>query len=136
MGLTPFGIRAKIKAALGMDAPKKKEAYKPKVDNTPKFTLVVTNGQGREEKLETKINQTLLMASGDLEFPIGSGCSDSTCSTCRVEVLEGAELLTPQDEKEAKTLSENNREGALRLACITAVVKPGTVKLRAFEFLE
>lgn len=130
---TPFGIRRRLKTLLGMDPG-------PVAASTPAspapapvpVTLVLVGADGAEEPCAGPRESTLLALSGKLRRPIASGCSDSTCGTCRVEVLEGAERLTPQDGRERATLQENGHPAHLRLAC-RAELREGTVRARAFE---
>ena len=61
--------------------------------------------------------------------PCRSGCADGTCGTCQVDVLEGADMLSPADEYEEKTKKENNIPAERRLGCQTAVLGAG-VKVR------
>lgn len=126
---SPFGIRKKLKALLRSEP---EESPEP----PPRFTLIITNGEGREESYNGEVDQTILMASGNVATPIASGCSDSTCATCRIEVIEGEDLLSPPQPIEARTLEANDKDSSLRLACQTTVVHEGTVKVRGFEFLE
>lgn len=127
---SPFGIRKRLKSMLGM-GPKG-----PPPEPPPRFTLVLSNGKGREETVEAEVDQSILLVSGNLATPLASGCSDSTCSSCRVEVLEGADCLSEQTQHERNTLKANERDEGLRLSCCTVVQRSGTVKARGFEFLE
>ncbi|MCB9795780.1 MAG: (2Fe-2S)-binding protein [Alphaproteobacteria bacterium] len=131
--MTPFGIRKRIKKALGLepagDAPK--PAARPPRE---RVTLVLVDGDGEEQTYQGDAGFSPLYISGNMEKPIGSGCNDSSCATCRVEVLAGAENLSEQDERERQTLRENGHSTDLRLACRAEILR-GTVKVRAFEFL-
>ena len=132
--MTPFGIRKRLKSLLGIDAPGNAEpatAKKPK----EKVTLIVVDGAGEEQTYTGDAHMTPLYISGNMQKPIASGCNDSSCSTCRIEVLEGAENLSERDEREKQTLAANNRSPDLRLGCRAEILR-GTVKVRAFEFLE
>lgn len=132
--MTPFGIRKRIKSLLGMDAPQSEEApvtRKPK----EKVTLILVDNNGEEQRYEGAAHMTPLYISGNMQKPIASGCNDSSCSTCRIEVLEGAENLSERDAREVQTLAANNRPAELRLGCRAEILR-GTVKVRAFEFLE
>ena len=111
---------------------------KPKVKRKelPKFELFVSNGEGRDLSYTQDVGTTLLMASGNMEVPIATGCSDATCGTCRVEVLEGAACLSQKVKAESDTLKANGHSIDMRLACTAMGVRPGTVKVRAHEFQE
>jgi len=61
---------------------------------------------------------------------IGYFCGgNAICQTCYVKVLEGAELLSPLSEYEKALLSDNLLEEGTRMACLTTVEKPGTIKM-------
>lgn len=124
---TPFGIRRRLKRLFGMplDGTASAEPAKPKV------TLTVSSPKG-EQTTEGEPESTLLALSGRMKNPIASGCSDSSCGTCRVEVLDGADALNAQDARERGTLKENGFPTTLRLAC-RAELHSGTVKVKAFE---
>jgi ferredoxin len=67
----------------------------------------------------------------DAHAPVEFSCRGATCGTCRVEVLEGEDLLEPAGEHEALLLSELGRGhgGICRLAC-QAVVAEGARLIR------
>lgn len=127
---TPFGIRRRLKKLLGLggDAAPARAA-------TPQVTLIVVGPDGTEQSASCDIGGTVLGAAGRLKRPITSGCSESTCGTCRVEILEGAELLSEQTGRERATLKDNNLPTTYRLSCRAELAAPGTVKLRAFELM-
>lgn len=128
---SPFRIRDRLKKALGLKSPDAAKAA-----DQPRVHLVVVDSQGREQETDAPIGQTVLLSAGNLARPIASGCSDSSCSTCRIEVLEGDDLLNPKAAHEATTLRANQRPDHLRLACLATVTRPGTLKVRAHELLE
>ena len=130
MGL--FGIRKGLKSLLGVKKPKPQVKKK----ELPQFELVVSNGEGRELSYSQDVGMTLLMASGNLEVPIATGCSDASCGTCRIEVLEGAACLSQKVKAESDTLKANGHSIEMRLSCTAMGVRPGTVKVRAYEFQE
>lgn len=124
---TPFGIRRRLKRLLGIpldpDSAGAAEAVK--------VALTVVSAKG-EQVTEGVPESTLLALSGRMKNPISSGCSDSSCGTCRVEVMEGAECLTAQDARERGTLKENGYAASMRLACRAELVS-GAARVRAFE---
>lgn len=130
--MTPFKIRQRLKRLLGMENAPREEVRPPP---RAKVQLVVVDADGNEQSYAGGAGDTPLFVSGNMEKPIGSGCNDSTCSTCRVEVLEGAENLAPQSEHERKTLREHGHPETWRLACRAEILR-GSVKVRAYEFLE
>ena len=70
-----------------------------------------------------------------LEYPISTGCMDSSCGTCEVVVLvNGNENLSPVTGKETATKEANQIEDAHRLGCQTAVLGEG-VKVQIVNVL-
>lgn len=128
---TPFGIRRRIKALLGIET--KKPAAEPEIE-PEKITLLVVGPKGDEQTVTTYAGSTILGASGQLRHPIASGCSDCSCGTCHVVVLEGAENLSEPTAREKGTLKDAGHPATQRLACRTEVLK-GTVKVQAFELV-
>ena len=124
---TPFGIRRRLKRLFGIPLDGGAEAAAAEV----KVTLTVSSSRG-DETNESVAGSTLLAISGRMKHPIASGCSDSSCGTCRVEVLEGADNLTGQEARERGTLKENGYPTTLRLACRAELVG-GSAKVKAFE---
>lgn len=126
---TPFGIRRRIKRLLGMPI----EGAQAQ-EEVVKAQITVVGPNGAEQHGQVNAGVTLLAAAGVLAKPISSGCSDSSCATCRVEVLEGAENLDEQNARERATLKENGYPTNLRLAC-RAELRQGAVKVKAFELI-
>lgn len=122
--MTPFRIRSKLKAALqkarggGSDTG-------PKAPVRPSYTVRFELPDGTSYEVEAKEQDSLVLASGRGARPISTGCADGTCSTCQVEVIAGGDQLTPPDEHEAKTKTENNVDPARRLGCQAGVMGPG-----------
>ena len=133
--MTPFRIRERLKVLLGLEPSKNDREKTAPPPPRPKVTLVVVDADGNEQTYDGGAEDTPLFISGNMKKPIGSGCNDSSCATCRIEVLEGAENLSPQDEREIATLKENGHPETMRLACRVSIMK-GSVKVRAHEFLE
>ena len=130
--MTPFKIRNRLKKLLGREVPERQDIQPPP---RSKVMLRVVDADGMEQSFQGNAGDTPLFISGNMEKPIGSGCNDSTCSTCRIELLEGAENVSPQGEHERKTLRDNGHPEHLRLACRTEILQ-GDVQVRAYEFLE
>jgi 2Fe-2S ferredoxin len=63
--------------------------------------------------------------------PVPFSCRSATCGTCRIEVVEGADLLEAREGAEAELLDLLGDPPAYRLAC-QAKIKPiaGFVRLR------
>jgi ferredoxin len=125
---TPFGIRRRLKRLLGMDKEVAKEPEREKI------SVTVVGPDGAENTATTWAGASILSASGALRRPIASGCADSTCGTCHVDVLEGADNLSEQSPRERATLKENNHPASQRLAC-RAEVLHGAVKVKAYELV-
>lgn len=113
--MTPWGIRNRIKSALGRGNPAgaRDEA----------FTLTMVLPDGSEHAVRAEHRYTLVMASQTLETPIATGCPDGGCGGCGVDVLDGSGLSEPS-ENEAKLLLEKAKPGQ-RLACHARVVGSG-----------
>lgn len=117
--MTPFGIRKKLKSLLGLSRPEV-----PEPPPRPKYTVhFLANDEAFE--VESKEGDSLVLASGRGAYPIATGCSDGTCGTCRVEVLEGIESITKADEYELRTKAEHGIPDNQRLGCHTAILGAG-----------
>ncbi len=136
MSMTPFRIRERLKKLLGLGPTGSSEGSASAAPPRPKVTLTVVDQAGEEQTFDGKAGDSPLFISGNMAKPIGSGCNDSSCATCRIEVLEGAENLSPQDARERATLEANEHDpDTFRLGCRTEILQ-GSVKVRAHEFLE
>jgi ferredoxin len=124
---SPFGIRRRLKALFGMG-----EKAAPVREEVPKVSLTVVGPDGAEQSCQTDVGNSVVSASNRMKRPIATGCSDSTCGTCRIEVLEGADNVVEQSARERATLKDNGYPATLRLGCRTELVK-GSVKVKAFE---
>jgi len=131
--VTPFGIRKRLKRLLGLEPAERSEDARPPARE--KVTLILVDEKGEEQTYQGGSGDTPLFISGNMAKPIGSGCNDSSCATCRVEILEGHENVSPQGPGETETLLANAFDENLRLACRMEILQ-GTVKVRAYEFLE
>lgn len=113
--MTPWGIRSKIKSALGRGG--------AKAAGDEAFSLTMVLPDGSEHPVRAEHRYTLVMASQSLETPIATGCPDGGCGGCGVEVLNDAGLSEPT-ENEAKLLKEKGKPGH-RLACHARVIGSG-----------
>lgn len=129
---TPFGIRRRIKRLLGLPVDDQKAAVVE--DAGPQITLVVVGPNGQEQSIDAPAGSTLAGASMKLQRPIATGCPDSTCGTCHVDILDGADNVSPMDGRERATLKTQGLPDGQRLAC-RATVSSGTVKVKAYELM-
>jgi ferredoxin len=121
--MTPFGIRKRLKALLGIAPPARRE---PEPELPPVAVSFVRPGGERFEVTGTK-GDTLVLVSGRGDWPIATGCKDSTCATCQVDVLDGAGALTATTDHELDTLRRNGAPETRRLGCRARVMGPGVV---------
>ena len=132
--MTPFGIRKKLKSLMGLDTSADDRAPVKRPER-PKVTLVLVDDRGKEQTFSGDVGSSPLYISGNMERPIASGCNDSSCGTCRIEVIEGAEHLSPQSPREKQTLAANGFPTTLRLGCCSEITG-GTLKVRAYNFVD
>ena len=74
-------------------------------------------------------------ACDEAAAPVPFSCRSTSCGTCRIDVVEGAELLDePAEEERAVLATFDDDPTRRRLAC-TAKVRPGPglVRVRACE---
>ena len=127
--MTPFGIRKRIKKLLGLDKP-----AMPKAPERPKYSVTFVLPSGEDYQVDAKEGDSLVLASGRGAYPIATGCSDGSCATCRVEVLDGEENLSQSDEFEERTKTQNDVRSDYRLGCQAAVLGSG-VRIRMINVL-
>jgi ferredoxin len=118
--MTPFRIRERLKKLLFSSKPT--TASKPA---PVKYAVRFVLPDGTDYTTHAKAGDSLVLASGRGPAPIATGCSDSSCGTCQVEVLAGADQLTPPTDAEEKTKRETKVEDHLRLGCQAGVLGPG-----------
>lgn len=134
--MTPFGIRKRLKSALGM-TPSRAEIVRYPV------TYVLPDGS--EQVVHAEERYSLLMASEALPAPISTGrraggtCPDGGCAQCRVIILDGTGLspITDAERRSMEALASGEpHEGRerkpgpavtpdARLGCYARVVGPG-----------
>jgi ferredoxin len=79
--------------------------------------------------VEVEGRERLLDVCDAAHAPVAFSCRGATCATCRVIVLEGADLLEPPDDAERALLAGLSSPPETRLAC-QAVVRAGEGLLR------
>ena len=117
--MTPWNLRARARSLLGA------KPAAPEDEPLPKYavTYVLPNGEP-QQTMATK-GSTLVLASGTLQWPIDTGCADSSCATCQVDVLAGGDQLTQRTDAETATLQKNGAPAERRLGCRAKVMGPG-----------
>jgi ferredoxin len=65
----------------------------------------------------------------DTQAAVPFSCRGASCGTCRVDILEGADLVDPPDANEREILELFGDPPARRLACVVRV-RPGSGRLR------
>ena len=118
--MTPFGIRKRLKRLLGDG-----RAKKPKRPEVPRYSIKFVLPDGSNFEVSAKHGDSLVMASGRGPSPISTGCADSSCGNCQVEILSGGENLTPGDESESRSKAANQVPDARRLGCRAEVLGEG-----------
>jgi ferredoxin len=95
-------------------------------------TLVfVANRFGAEKRIEAPEGGEIVDICDQHFAPIPFSCRSASCGTCQVEVLEGEDLLEPQNDAERDLIPLLGGKG--RLAC-QARVRPnveGVIKLKS-----
>jgi 2Fe-2S ferredoxin len=86
---------------------------------------------GNDLQVEVAEGGALVDVCDEHEAPVPFSCRSATCGTCRVEVLQGAELFEPRQPEEEDLLSIFGDPGHFRLACQAKIRKAdGLVRLR------
>jgi len=80
-----------------------------------------------EQICEVDYDDTLVDATFRYELPIRYRCERAVCTTCLVEVIEGAPNLSEVEPREKQTLAAIKAKPNWRLACQVSVL--GDVKL-------
>ena len=119
--MTPFKIRNRPKSLFGIKEPTTND------DPLPKFAVTYRLPNGETYEVTATKGDTLVLASGRSSWPIDTGCADSSCATCQVDVLAGADALTKTSDGEKDTLSKNGASPERRLGCRAKVMGPGVV---------
>jgi ferredoxin len=117
--MTPWKIRSRLRALFQPPAPA------PHDEPLPKYAVTYVLPNGEPQQAQALKGSTLVLASGNLQFPIDTGCRDSSCATCQVDVLSGAEKLTTPTDAEAATLARNGAPAERRLGCRAKIMGPG-----------
>ena len=127
--MTRFGIRKKLRRMFGSNTTQ----AEPTVSR-PVFEVAFECPDGSSYVASAKEGDSLVLTAGRGIQPISSACTDGTCGTCRVDVLDGTEALTVASEHEEKTKADVGIPNQQRLGCHTGVIGPG-VRVRITNVL-
>ncbi len=80
------------------------------------------------KSIEVPAGTTLLEAARRAGLPVASACgADGICARCGLEILEGAETIAPETERERDVKRRNRIAAALRLSCYIDIAGDMTV---------
>jgi ferredoxin len=83
--------------------------------------------------MEAKVGERVLNVARRNAAHIGFVCDNTgLCQTCRCQVLDGADHLSPPSEIERAWLSPAQLDGGTRLACQTVVRSAGEIRVESF----
>ena len=117
--MSRFGLRRRLRALT--NRPK----TAPQPQRRPVFSVVFECPDGTAFTSEAEEGDSLTLVSGRGPNPISSACTDGTCGTCRVVILEGDQSLTPVGPYEVETKEIVGVPSAQRLGCHAGVHGPG-----------
>jgi ferredoxin len=128
--VTPFGIRKRLKKLFGLEA----APPKPKAPPAPRYEVQFELPDDTSYTAKGKSGDTLSRISGRGPRPLATGCADTSCGTCAVEIIEGVDMVTEASEHELLTKAANQVPEQYRLACATAITGEGVV-VKVFAIL-
>ena len=117
--MTPWNLRARVRSLFG------NTPTAPEDEPLPKYAVTYVLPNGEPQQAMAMKGFTLVLASGNLQWPIDTGCADASCATCQVDVLSGADQLTRRTDAEDATLRKNSAPATRRLGCRAKVMGPG-----------
>ena len=80
------------------------------------------------KSIEVPAGTTLLEAARRAKLPVASACgADGICARCGLEILEGADTIPSQSERERDVKRRNRIDTNLRLSCYVDVAGDMTV---------
>jgi adenylate cyclase len=86
---------------------------------------------GEDLEVEVPEGGPLVDVCDDARAPVPFSCRGASCGTCRIEVVQGAELFEPREPQEEDLLAIFGDPGHFRLACQAKLKKTdGFVRLR------
>jgi ferredoxin len=129
--VTPFGIRKRLKRLLGLGSSAAPAPSRPQV---PRFSVRFELPDGTSYEARGKAGDPIARISGRGPRPLSTGCADTSCGTCAVEILAGADQITAESDHEVRTRNANQVPDGRRLACATAITGEGVV-VKVFSVL-
>jgi 2Fe-2S ferredoxin len=82
------------------------------------------------KKTSVKEGTTLLEAAMEIGLSLRHKCGgNATCGTCRVQIEQGHENLSPVNQREIELLGEERLAQKFRLACQSKIKGPVTAKI-------
>ncbi len=72
---------------------------------------------GSELRVESPTTENLMDLCDETGAPVPFSCRGASCSTCRIEVLEGLELLNPPNSFEQELIDSFKTPSHIRFAC-------------------
>ena len=88
------------------------------------------------KKILTKENETILEVAQQSNIPLTHVCKgNARCSTCRIQIVEGIENVSPRTELEEDIAVQMDFSSDIRLACQSKIIGDMTVR-RPYTFYE
>jgi ferredoxin len=86
---------------------------------------------GPDRRVEVVEDARLVDICDKVQAPVPFSCRAATCGTCRIEVVEGMDLLEPREGAEAELHAILGDPPSFRLACQAKIKRAeGVVRLR------
>lgn len=86
---------------------------------------------GKTRTVEAPDGGALVDICDDTTAPVPFSCRSATCGTCRIEILQGGDLIEPREEAEADLHDILGDPESVRLACQAKLKKgPGVIRIR------
>lgn len=95
-----------------------------------KLTWFDRQGVPHTVDLLTGTDLALLDLAEDEGLAMPFGCRSGSCGSCRIEIIEGHELLAPRTFLEEDTLSRHQDPANIRLACRATLIAPGNLVIK------
>ena len=88
----------------------------------------------KTENLSIDVEKGLFFISVDENYttPLLFGCTEGNCGTCKIDIIENPESLTPMEEEERRFLISIDAKPSERLACQCKINGDITIELADF----